>query len=92
MYIDVCTSVVSFTFFKFMYELKHMHGKKVLVRVIGAMINGIADCDETYNYWEPLHYLVYDFGHQTWEYSPEYTLRSYAYLLPHALMVKIFSL
>lgn len=26
-------------------------------RIISAYWGHIADCDETYNYWEPLHYL-----------------------------------
>ena len=42
----------------------------------------IMDCDEVYNYWEPLHYLLYGTGLQTWEYANEYALRTYAYLLP----------
>ena len=29
---------------------------------------------------------------QTWEYSPAYTLRSYAYLLPHALVGRLLGL
>ena len=32
------------------------------------MFNIIHDCDEVYNYWEPLHYLLYGYGKQTWEY------------------------
>ncbi|TFJ88399.1 hypothetical protein NSK_000748 [Nannochloropsis salina CCMP1776] len=60
----------------------------VLVRVVGGIVTPIADCDETYNYWEPVHYLLYGTGMQTWEYSPEYTLRSYAYLLPPAALGK----
>jgi hypothetical protein len=33
-----------------------------------------------YNYWEPLHFLLYGKGFQTWEYAPEYAIRSYAYV------------
>ena len=68
------------------------------------MWSGISDCDETFNYWEPLHYLIYgnffflsknlNFcqifffkflgkGFQTWEYDPQYGLRSYFYILLH---------
>lgn len=36
-----------------------------------------------FNYWEPLHYLLEGTGFQTWEYSPEFAIRSYAYLLLH---------
>lgn len=42
----------------------------------------ISDCDETFNYWEPLNLLVRGFGKQTWEYSPVYSIRSWAFLLP----------
>ncbi|CAG0913032.1 unnamed protein product [Notodromas monacha] len=56
----------------------------VSIRLASAVWNGIADCDETYNYWEPAHFLIYGFGFQTWEYSPEYALRSYAYVALHA--------
>lgn len=57
----------------------------ILVRFFAAMYSGIQDCDEVYNYWEPLHYLVKGTGFQTWEYSPEYSIRSYAYLLLHTV-------
>lgn len=54
-------------------------------RFCAALWSHITDCDETYNYWEPLHYLVYGNGMQTWEYSPEFALRSYTYILIHAV-------
>eukprot|EP00899_Mesostigma_viride_P024385 jgi/Mesvir1/5130/Mv15282-RA.1 len=50
-----------------------------------ACFNIIHDCDETFNYWEPLHNVLYGHGLQTWEYSAQYALRSYLYLLLHAL-------
>ncbi|GLV41573.1 ALG9 alpha-12-mannosyltransferase [Carabus blaptoides fortunei] len=53
-------------------------------RFCAAIWCHVTDCDETYNYWEPMHYLVFGKGLQTWEYSPEYALRSYTYLLLHA--------
>lgn len=40
----------------------------VAVRALGAAVNIIYDCDEVYNYWEPLHYVLYNYGKQTWEY------------------------
>ncbi|KAE8978248.1 Alpha-1,2-mannosyltransferase [Phytophthora rubi] len=61
----------------------------VLPRAVSALLSPIADCDETFNYWEPLHYLLYRFGFQTWEYSPVYALRSYFYLLLHYVVVKL---
>uniref|UniRef100_A0A4W2DS43 Mannosyltransferase n=1 Tax=Bos indicus x Bos taurus TaxID=30522 RepID=A0A4W2DS43_BOBOX len=53
-------------------------------RLCAALLSNISDCDETFNYWEPTHYLIYGKGFQTWEYSPAYAIRSYAYLLLHA--------
>ncbi|GAA5855449.1 hypothetical protein JCM8547_007834 [Rhodosporidiobolus lusitaniae] len=56
----------------------------LLIRFCAAMYTAISDCDEVFNYWEPLHYLVNGKGLQTWEYSPAYAIRSYFYLLLHA--------
>eukprot|EP00659_Diplonema_papillatum_P000491 gene491-733_t len=50
------------------------------VRVMYGMVSGVADCDEVFNYWEPAHELIYGRGLQTWEYSPEYGLRSWLYV------------
>ncbi|KAM9910965.1 hypothetical protein OXX69_003972 [Metschnikowia pulcherrima] len=55
----------------------------VAMRLYCAVFMIIADCDETYNYWEPLNLLFRGFGKQTWEYSPVYAIRSYAYLVPY---------
>ena len=49
---------------------------------VAAAASCVWDCDEAYNYWEPLHYLLYGSGLQTWEYSPRFALRSWAYLMP----------
>ncbi|XP_038609657.1 alpha-1,2-mannosyltransferase ALG9-like [Tachyglossus aculeatus] len=57
----------------------------ISARFCAALLSNISDCDETFNYWEPVHYLVYGKGFQTWEYSPAYAIRSYAYLWLHAL-------
>ncbi|XP_030040080.2 alpha-1,2-mannosyltransferase ALG9 isoform X1 [Manduca sexta] len=61
-------------------------------RIISAYWGQISDCDETYNYWEPLHYLVYGTGLQTWEYSPVYAIRSYMPLWLFAVPAKMLSL
>lgn len=37
-------------------------------RLVSAIFNIVHDCDEVYNYWEPLHFLLYGYGMQTWEY------------------------
>ncbi|KFM77071.1 Alpha-1,2-mannosyltransferase ALG9, partial [Stegodyphus mimosarum] len=60
---------------------------KVLLsaRLCAAVWSNISDCDEAFNYWEPMHYLLYGEGFQTWEYSPLYAIRSYAYLWLHAI-------
>ncbi|TIB39057.1 hypothetical protein E3P86_01304 [Wallemia ichthyophaga] len=53
----------------------------LVARFLGAMYSIVTDCDETYNYWEALHYLTHQKGFQTWEYSPEYSIRSWFYVL-----------
>jgi alpha-1,2-mannosyltransferase len=60
----------------------------VIARAASAVINLVHDCDETFNFWEPLHYLVHGHGLQTWEHSPEFALRSYLYLGLHWLVAK----
>ncbi|MBW0462103.1 hypothetical protein O181_001818 [Austropuccinia psidii MF-1] len=56
----------------------------ILIRFSAAMYTSISDCDESFNFWEPTHYLVHGNGFQTWEYSPQYSIRSWFYLLIHA--------
>ncbi|XP_049414116.1 dol-P-Man:Man(6)GlcNAc(2)-PP-Dol alpha-1,2-mannosyltransferase isoform X2 [Solanum stenotomum] len=57
-----------------------------MLRHMSATSNIIHDCDEVFNYWEPLHYLLYKTGFQTWEYSSQFALRSYLYILLHKLV------
>jgi hypothetical protein len=45
--------------------------------------------ETVFNFWEPLHYLDRGYGFQTWETSPLYAIRSYAYVLLHWLPVRI---
>ena len=59
------------------------------VRIVSALVNVMGDCDEVYNYYEPLHYLLFGFGFQTWEYDERFALRSYAYLLPDYVLVTL---
>ncbi|CAH7668169.1 Alg9-like mannosyltransferase family-domain-containing protein, partial [Phakopsora pachyrhizi] len=56
----------------------------ILIRFCSAMYTSISDCDETYNYWEPTHYLVHGRGFQTWEYSPKFSIRSWFFILIHS--------
>ncbi|XVF18666.1 hypothetical protein REPUB_Repub11eG0042500 [Reevesia pubescens] len=57
-----------------------------VLRYMSATSNIIHDCDEVFNYWEPLHYLLYKSGFQTWEYSSQFALRSYLYIIFHELV------
>jgi alpha-1,2-mannosyltransferase len=53
-------------------EVSRTHGLPLLalvsVAVLSGLYNGIWDCDESMNYWEPTHYLLFGTGLQTWEY------------------------
>ena len=49
---------------------------------VASRINHIDDTDETYGYWEPLHYLLFGEGLQTWEYAPEFSIRTYSFIYP----------
>jgi alpha-1,2-mannosyltransferase len=61
----------------------------LLSHLLAAYVAPIQDCDETFNYWEPLHYLNHKYGLQTWEYSPEFALRSWTYIIMHAIPAKL---
>jgi len=67
-----------------------------VVRLLSVFFAILNDCDEVYNYLEPVHFLTYGTGFQTWEYSPEFALRSYGYAGCWALLSRflhyIFSL
>lgn len=56
------------------------------VRCAAALYSILSDCDEVFNYWEPTHWLQYGFGLQTWEYSPEFAIRSWSYISFHAIL------
>ncbi|KAI8579539.1 hypothetical protein K450DRAFT_271849 [Umbelopsis ramanniana AG] len=56
------------------------------VRCAAALYSILSDCDEVFNYWEPTHWLQYGFGLQTWEYSPEFAIRSWSYVSFHAIL------
>jgi alpha-1,2-mannosyltransferase len=59
--------------------------------LIAALYSPIQDCDEVFNFWEPTHYLNHHYGFQTWEYSPVYAIRSWAYTGLHATITGLFS-
>jgi len=60
-------------------------------RLCAAVWSGVSDCDEAFNYWEPTHHLIYAQGMQTWEYDPKYALRSYMYLMVHAVPAWLYA-
>ncbi|KAG8961232.1 mannosyltransferase [Tulasnella sp. 419] len=60
----------------------------MLVRAFAAMYSLIQDADEVFNFWEPLHYFDQNHGFQTWELSPRYAVRSWAYIVLHWLPLK----
>jgi len=53
-----------------------------VANLIASFTNHIDDADEPFGYWEPLHYLLYGHGLQTWEYAPEFAIRTYAFVAP----------
>lgn len=57
--------------------------------LVAACFAPIQDCDETFNYWEPAHYLSHGYGLQTWEYSPEFAIRSWLYVGLHAIVANV---
>jgi alpha-1,2-mannosyltransferase len=63
----------------------------LLIRVTGAMYTNIQDCDEVFNFWEPLHFLDKGRGFQTWEVSPEFAIRSWNYIMLHMMPARLAS-
>ncbi|CAD6899402.1 unnamed protein product [Tilletia controversa] len=68
----------------------------LVLRLLASRFSIISDCDEVFNYWEALHLLVFPGGEgtglmpfQTWEYAPQFAIRSYAYLLPYLGFAKV---
>ena len=59
------------------------------VRLVAASSAPIMACDEPVNYWEPRHYLLRGSGLQTWEYSPQFALRSWVYVELHAVALRV---
>jgi len=59
-------------------------------RFVALLRFPIADCDETFNFLEPIHLLLYGGGLQTWEYSPSFALRSWLFSLLYAIPVLPF--
>ncbi|KIY49266.1 glycosyltransferase family 22 protein [Fistulina hepatica ATCC 64428] len=64
----------------------------LLARFMSAMYSSIDDCDEVFNFWEPLHFFDRGYGFQTWETTPQYAIRSWGYILLHLLPIRIAGL
>ena len=61
----------------------------LLIANLGAAFySPIQDCDEVFNYWEAAHYVLHGYGLQTWELSPQYSIRSWLYIVIHAAPIK----
>lgn len=58
-------------------------------RLVAALYAPIQDCDEVFNFWEPAHFLTEGWGLQTWEWSPIYAIRSWAYVGMHAVILSL---
>ncbi|KAL7310854.1 mannosyltransferase [Mucor circinelloides] len=57
-----------------------------IIRCCSALYRIVDDCDEVYNYWEPTHYLLQGYGRETWEYSTDYKIRSWAFIFVNAVV------
>jgi alpha-1,2-mannosyltransferase len=57
--------------------------------ILNFMTPLLSDPFTVFNYWEPLHYLYKGYGLQTWETSPQYAIRSWAYTILWLLPSKI---
>ncbi|OMH79066.1 Alpha-1,2-mannosyltransferase ALG9 [Zancudomyces culisetae] len=58
-------------------------------RLVAALTAPMQDCDEVYNYWEPLHFLTFGFGKQTWENTTNYALRSWFPMQAYHLLIRL---
>ncbi|PNS20671.1 hypothetical protein CAC42_2916 [Sphaceloma murrayae] len=58
-----------------------------IVNTLAAIYSPIQDCDEVFNFWEPTHYLHHGYGFETWEYSPEFAIRTWLYPGLHAIAI-----
>lgn len=73
----------------FAVEPIHAFYMFLAANLVSALFNPIQDCDETFNFLEPTHYLSHGYGLQTWEWSPAYGIRDWLYVLPHAVIAGV---
>lgn len=60
--------------------LNHIDGLFAVIELNCLLFDIFPDTDEVYGYWEPLHYMMKGVGMQTWEYSPKFAIRTYAFI------------
>jgi hypothetical protein len=60
----VCARVTSPLLFA--HSRTHHRQWQILLvcRTLSVALNNVNDCDEVFNYWEPLHTLLYGYGFQ----------------------------
>ncbi|RVX03835.1 Dol-P-Man:Man(6)GlcNAc(2)-PP-Dol alpha-1,2-mannosyltransferase [Vitis vinifera] len=63
-----------------------------VLRYMSATSNIIHDCDEVFNYWEPLHFLLYKSGFQTWEYRMGVGIQGSFLWKPNPRLARILNL
>lgn len=81
-------SFLDCAFFLFIVKISlliNMFWLLLFSHMAAAWFTPIPDPNEVFNFWEPLHFLVYGKGQEAWEYSPEYAVRSYLFICLHAL-------
>jgi alpha-1,2-mannosyltransferase len=78
------TSVLN-TFFSLFFVI-------LIPRFLAANRAPISDCDETFNFWEAVHHLLFRGGQQTWEQTPQFALRSWFYSAAHAAVFQTVAL
>lgn len=69
---------------------KKLFGACLALNIFASFVNHIDDTDETYGYWEVLHFLSFGRGMQTWEYAPKFAIRTYAFIAPLVPIVKLY--
>lgn len=70
----------------FTFSLTQAFRLLIIMRCFSALYRILDDCDEVYNYWEPTHYLLQGYGRETWEYSTDYKIRSWAFIFVNAVV------
>ena len=77
----------SLLFLEFGFSFKMEFTKNILIfiRFLSVIFSFIQDCDEVFNYWEPLHYVVFGYGMQVFLFF--YFLKRLGNICPNLLFV-----